>query len=171
MGGIRSTALLLTLLVVAVFHGTISGQPPSCTINWDGTGDGASWHDPFNWDTDALPAPSDDVCISVDPQDITVTHSSSVTTIITSLHSDEALVLSGGTLTIEAASEINSDFAQSGGTLTGPSDLIVFVILNVEEDSLTANLRAPVIVNAKNRKALQLLLEDSDSPLRHPVTA
>lgn len=45
----------------------------------------------------------------------------------------------------------------------------VFLILNVDEDELTANLRAPVIVNLDNRRACQLILDDVSLPLRHPI--
>jgi flagellar assembly factor FliW len=48
-------------------------------------------------------------------------------------------------------------------------DLCVFVILNVENGDLTANLRAPVMVHVRERRALQLILEDSEVPLRHPI--
>jgi len=50
-----------------------------------------------------------------------------------------------------------------------PSDVAVFVILNVDGEKLTANLRAPVIVNIATRRAFQMILEDPSIPLRHPV--
>ena len=48
-----------------------------------------------------------------------------------------------------------------------PSDVKLFLILNVTEEKLTANLRAPVVVNAKTRQALQLIVDDPALPLRH----
>jgi flagellar assembly factor FliW len=48
-------------------------------------------------------------------------------------------------------------------------DLGVFVILNVEDGDLTANLRAPVMFHVRERRALQLILEDPEIPLRHPI--
>ncbi|MCI0439857.1 MAG: Ig-like domain-containing protein, partial [Chloroflexi bacterium] len=84
---------------------------------WDGGGDGTSWHDPLNWQDDTLPGASDVVVIDIEG-DVTITHSTGSTT-IHSLFSEEAIVLSGGTLSIAASSEINNDFAMSGGTLAG----------------------------------------------------
>jgi flagellar assembly factor FliW len=48
-------------------------------------------------------------------------------------------------------------------------ELCMFVILNVEGGNLTANLRAPVIVHLRERRALQLILDDPDVPLRHEI--
>jgi flagellar assembly factor FliW len=48
-------------------------------------------------------------------------------------------------------------------------EFCVFVILNVEDGNLAANLRAPVVVHVRERRALQLILDDADVPLRHPI--
>jgi flagellar assembly factor FliW len=45
-------------------------------------------------------------------------------------------------------------------------DVSVFVILNVENGELTANLRAPVVVNIKKRLAFQMILDNLEIPLR-----
>jgi flagellar assembly factor FliW len=50
-----------------------------------------------------------------------------------------------------------------------PQDVAVFLILNCEEGQLTANLRAPVVVNVQNRRAFQLILDSPEIPLRHPL--
>lgn len=50
-----------------------------------------------------------------------------------------------------------------------PNDVIVFVILTVDGAHLSANLRAPVVVNVKNRRAQQMILDDPSIPLRHPI--
>ena len=50
-----------------------------------------------------------------------------------------------------------------------PSDVAVFVILNVTDEELTANLRAPVVVNLAKRRAFQLILDSPDIALRHPI--
>lgn len=50
-----------------------------------------------------------------------------------------------------------------------PDDVLVFVLLSVSEDELTANLRAPVVVNLAKRRAFQMILDDPDTPLRHPI--
>ncbi len=49
-------------------------------------------------------------------------------------------------------------------------DVLLFVILNVDETELTANLRAPVVVHARERRACQMILDDPGLPLRHPVS-
>jgi len=102
---------------VFMFFDFLSEDGTVGTISWDGGGDGVSWHDPLNWSTDTLPTITDTVTINV-PGNITVTHSLSATSII-SLHSQEAIVLSGGSLSIDLASEINNTFTLSGGTLDG----------------------------------------------------
>jgi flagellar assembly factor FliW len=48
-------------------------------------------------------------------------------------------------------------------------DLGVFLILNVEDGELTANLRAPVIVHVRERRALQVIVDDPDVPLRRRI--
>ena len=49
-------------------------------------------------------------------------------------------------------------------------DIAVFVILNVEEKMLTANLRAPVVVNVQARRAYQLILDDPNIPLQQEIS-
>jgi hypothetical protein len=97
--------------------------PEPASIHWDGGGNGTSWHDPLNWDLNRLPTLTDTVSIDV-PGAITVTHSSGSTAIL-SLHSEEAIVLSAGTLSIDAASTISNTFTFSGGTLAGVGSLTV----------------------------------------------
>ena len=58
----------------------------------------------------------------------TITHASGTTT-INSLTSDEKLVLSGGSISIAAASTVNDSFTVSGGTLTGAGTLTVTSIM------------------------------------------
>ena len=50
-----------------------------------------------------------------------------------------------------------------------PADVLLFVILNAADASLTANLRAPVVVHARTRRAFQLILDDPSLSLRHPI--
>ncbi len=50
-----------------------------------------------------------------------------------------------------------------------PKDVIVFVILTLEGSNLSANLRAPVVVNVETRRAQQMILDDPELPLQHPV--
>ncbi len=48
-------------------------------------------------------------------------------------------------------------------------DVAVFVILNAEGSTLTANLRAPVLVHMKTRRGHQMILDDPSLPLRHEI--
>ena len=50
-----------------------------------------------------------------------------------------------------------------------PSDVAVFVILNVTDQKLTANLRAPIVVNIAARQAFQMILENRDVSVTHPI--
>lgn len=52
-----------------------------------------------------------------------------------------------------------------------PGAIGVLLILNVAGERLTANLRAPVVVDVARRRAMQVILEDDRLPLRHPVGA
>ena len=85
------------------------------TINWINPSSG-DWENPANWDLLRLPTSSDDVVININ--DVTVTHSTSNDT-INSLSSQDAIVLSGGMLSIASTSSINSALTISGGTFTG----------------------------------------------------
>jgi hypothetical protein len=88
------------------------------TVTWINPAGGA-WNVPSNWDTGTLPGAADDARIPDFPGDITITHSTGTDT-IRSLTSQEAVVLSGGSLSIGASgavSTINGSFTVSGGTL------------------------------------------------------
>jgi len=92
-------------------------------VYWDGGGNGFSWDDPANWHKDELPQNGDDVFID-DPGEVTVIYSTGTTTVYR-LQSEEAITLSGGTLSMDIASFINNSFTQSGGILGGAGTLTV----------------------------------------------
>lgn len=50
-------------------------------------------------------------------------------------------------------------------------DVLVYSILNIPQDykKMTANLKAPLIINAKNKKGIQELLDDDKFDIKHPV--
>jgi flagellar assembly factor FliW len=50
-------------------------------------------------------------------------------------------------------------------------DTVVLVILTVADNILNANLKAPIIVNASNLKAAQIILEDERYSFRVPLPA
>lgn len=49
------------------------------------------------------------------------------------------------------------------------SDVVIFAILSVSDNNLTANLKAPLVVNISNKKAVQILLEDDRYSFRVPL--
>ena len=53
--------------------------------------------------------------------------------------------------------------------ITDVAETIVLVILNVADNSLNANLKAPIIVNISKLKATQIILEDERYSFRVPV--
>ncbi len=91
-------------------------------VTWTGGAGDNNWDTPGNWSTDSVPGSADDVTINIAAN---VVHSNDVTDSINSLTSKEPLTLSGGTLSIAAASTIDSTLAITGGTLTGTGNLTV----------------------------------------------
>ncbi len=55
--------------------------------------------------------------------------------------------------------------------ITDSSEALIFVILSVSDNVLSANLRAPIIVNAKSKKATQLIVDDERLSFKTPVPA
>jgi len=86
------------------------------TLNQNG-----NWNTAANWSGRVVPGANDNVFINVAAA-ITVTHSSGTHT-VKSLRCDEALVLSGGTLSFAATSALNGPFNMSGGTLGGAGEV------------------------------------------------
>ena len=80
-----------------------------------GGGDGTAWHDPDNWNTGFVPGPTDEVVIDV-AGDPTVIYSQDIS-FITRLDSEEALTISGGSLSVATTVQVNNTFTLSGGTL------------------------------------------------------
>jgi hypothetical protein len=80
---------------------------------WDGGGDGTSWTDPANWSNDVVPGASDAVVINVaGTPTITIAGGSQT---IYSLTSEENIVVTGGTLTINTNAITHGSLAISGG--------------------------------------------------------
>jgi hypothetical protein len=97
------------------------------TIRWVNPA-GGFWDDPANWDLNRLPNQDDDVVINV-PATVTIIHRQD-TTVINSLQSNEAMVLSGGSLSIATTAVINNSFTLNFGTLTGAGDVTVNGLLS-----------------------------------------
>src|ERR1039457_1481378 len=102
-------AALGLYLFVSLFLLSVEGA----TVAWvGGSGD---WNTGTNWSTGSLPATNDNVVIGAGAS-ITVTHSSEMHT-VNSVQSQQAFVLSGGSLTVSNTFQANNTFTLSGGTL------------------------------------------------------
>src|SRR5437867_2319483 len=103
-------------LIAALLLGLVGHFPTllvGATISWiGGSGD---WNTAVNWSGGALPGTNDDVVIGSGPY-ITVTHSAD-THVVKSILSQQAFVLSGGSLTVSNTVQVNNTFILSGGTL------------------------------------------------------
>ncbi|MPM97723.1 Flagellar assembly factor FliW [bioreactor metagenome] len=55
--------------------------------------------------------------------------------------------------------------------LKSPEDVLTLAILNIPEDfkKMTANLRAPIVINTKNKIGIQELLNDDNYSMKHQV--
>ncbi len=76
---------------------------------------GGDWSNPGNWSTGGLPTTVDNVFISV-PGNVIVTHAQGADT-VRNLYSDNALTLSGGSLSVSGTMQVNNAFVLSGGAL------------------------------------------------------
>ena len=85
------------------------------TVSWDGGGDGTLWSDRLDWSGDQLPGATDDVDINIAGNPNVVFGSGSQS--IRSLHSAEALALSGGSLQVSGTVQVDNTFTLRGGTL------------------------------------------------------
>jgi large repetitive protein len=103
-------------------------------VLWTGAGGDNNWDNANNWNTDTLPGPSDDVTIDTTAD---VVHSGAVTDSINSLTSTQPLTISGGTLSIAAASSTTGPLVISGGTLTGTGGVTVGGLLTLSSGTLS----------------------------------
>ena len=103
-------------------------------VTWTGGGGDNNWDTAANWNTDSVPGSGDDVSIDVAAN---VVHSDAVTDSINSLTSMEPLTISGGTLSIAAASTIDNTLSLTGGTLTGTGDLTVSGLVTLTTGTLS----------------------------------
>jgi hypothetical protein len=106
----ESSFLNLTIASLLAFTLTSSF---AATISWTGGGDGTSWSDSHNWDSNAVPGTADDAVIS--GASGTVNVNSTVT--IRSLQCERAFNIAGGSLTVAAgASQVQGVLTASGST-------------------------------------------------------
>jgi flagellar assembly factor FliW len=64
------------------------------------------------------------------------------------------------------AAEYEVDFDAEALGVEAPEDVMVLAIVTSHDDGMTANLRAPLILNSKNRVAAQVVLDDPQWPIR-----
>ena len=105
----------------------------------DGAAGDNNWDTPGNWSTDSVPGSGDDVTIDIAAN---VVHSNNVTDSINSLTSTEPLTISGGTLSIAAASTISSTLSLTGGTLTGAGNVTVSGLVTLTSGTLSGRARS-----------------------------
>jgi hypothetical protein len=92
-------------------------------VSWTGAGDGINWSDVHNWSTATrLPGPADDVTISAPGTFIFHTFGNDS---VHSLQSKSAILLSGGSLSLAAASAIDNTLLLTGATLTAAGPLSI----------------------------------------------
>ncbi|MDE6635168.1 MAG: flagellar assembly protein FliW, partial [Lachnospiraceae bacterium] len=50
-------------------------------------------------------------------------------------------------------------------------NIVIFVFLNIKSDitKLTANLKAPIIINSDTRKGAQLIVENTDYEIKYNI--
>lgn len=56
---------------------------------------------------------------------------------------------------------------------TSPEDLLIFALVTIPPDGspITANLQGPLVINKKNKKAMQVVLADGTWKTKHDIVA
>lgn len=86
-------------------------------VAWDGGGDGTSWHDPLNWDTDVVPTAADDVTIDVAGNPTVVFNATTGSRAVNSLVTRELMTFSGGALAVGTTATIDGVTVTLGGAI------------------------------------------------------
>ncbi len=55
--------------------------------------------------------------------------------------------------------------------IQNPEDVVPFLIVNIIDDVLHVNLKAPILIAADQRRGCQFVIHDMDYPIRYPLTA
>lgn len=53
--------------------------------------------------------------------------------------------------------------------ITKEEDVLIFNILNIKEDKVTANMLAPIVVNVIKKLGVQIILQDSNYSIRQEI--
>ncbi|MBQ7195944.1 MAG: flagellar assembly protein FliW [Synergistaceae bacterium] len=67
--------------------------------------------------------------------------------------------------------ELNLVNESEGGTFN-PAELALLIVVSIPDNApwnMTANLRAPILINIKTRKAVQVIALNEEYPVRHTV--
>src|SRR5262245_15494977 len=142
-------------------------------VRWDGGGDGASWTDALNWDTNLLPGSADDAVIGAAFSGMTIRQSVG-TTSVHSVTSEAALDLAGGTFTVNTALDAGKPVTLRGATLAhatlvarttlqGTSGTLDGVIVNGNLDLASASNTITVTGGMTLNTALQLGAADGST--------
>ena len=123
-------------------HRMDGAQDAALGRHLDGRSGDNNWDTAANWSTDSVPGSTDDVTINISAN---VVHSNSVTDAINSLTSTQPLTISGGSLSIAAASTMAA-LTISGGTLTGAGDVTASGLVTLTP----AHYRARAALNAND---------------------
>jgi len=108
-------------VATATGTGTITQRPLS---TWTGSGGDGLWANPLNWD--ALPDASNVASVSIPAGSGSVTFNSAVVaTSLQTISSLRPLAMVSGNLSVSGSLE-TEDFSQSGGSLAGAGELVVF---------------------------------------------
>lgn len=82
-----------------------------------------------------------------------------------------ALPVINPVLVMEDYNPVVEEELLSGLGELNPDNQIVFVTLTVPKDltRMTANLKAPIVINADTRKGCQVIVENHDYKVKYPV--
>ncbi len=92
-------------------------------IAWSGAGDGVTLTQAANWAGAVLPGASDNAVINIAGTPTIALSGGAFS--VNSFSCAEAFSMTGGTLTVAAASDVSGAFTMTGGTLTGLGDVAV----------------------------------------------
>jgi hypothetical protein len=113
------------------FEGCVNFVAPVDAVEWDGGGDKVSWADPLNWEGDVLPANDSSVALGPNRARTIIYDNSLGTTRLTNLNSCTPLRITGGTLEIEGAAEIQCALELTGGTLRVNGTLVADTLQHI----------------------------------------
>src|SRR5205085_2229750 len=111
-------------------------------VSWDGGGDGTSFSDRFNWNTDQVPTATDDAVINLGSS--TIVANGSVT--VKSLSSVNAFSITAGVFTVTANSSVNN-FQLAGATFIASGSGVTFSAsgtTTLSDSNLTASAGASI---------------------------